>query len=448
MKRKRSILPHPTPLRFLLLFSCLLTGSLLMPLHAPRAQQTTHKLLFVGNSYTYGNAPHALNEQLQAMLEEIPSTTTHSERVAYGGYLWHQHRNDLKNTTQERPIRRLLLTSQDPLHQWNTVFFQEQSQIPGIGELDPYWQQSLDALRELAAAAQQRGAAVYLIMTWGRRDGDPQFPALFPSFKAMQQRLRDGYLRYQQRLHQAAAPLYIVPAGLAWEALYDTLLAQGIDPHTPQSLFTRLYENDGSHPSLLGSFLTAATLYAALTGFDPRNLRHNPRQQIPANEHAALLAAAHHAVFLAPPYGAQPLPWQKNTQESTQEQPTHETTHETTSEANHEATSEAIPKESDQEDPPTERTDESHPEKPTDASQTNEAPPLDTASNDHDHDASTTTDNDPHDHKAIEDAPLESAPPTPQGCCHALPHTSPSLLSIFLLFSIFSLRRSRPAPPR
>ncbi|MCB9643989.1 MAG: hypothetical protein H6728_13015 [Myxococcales bacterium] len=290
--------------------------------------QTQQKLLFVGNSYTFGNDPLAINQQTTAMFQEaFPASEPHHQiRVAAGGKLWEQHLADLEDTTKDLPLRQYLVTSQDPLHKWTWVIFQEQSQIPGIEQTDGYWQRSAAAIEKLTAAAHQRGAQSILLMTWGRREGDAQNQHIFPDFKTMQDRLRDGYLLYRSRSTTPQNTVYIAPAGIAWAYLYDTIKASGQDPLQSDSLWYRLYVSDGSHPSILGTYLASATIFAAITGRDPRTLRYNPNQQIEEKDRTALLEAAYQAVLQNkipnlpfPTPFASPEPVQEATPEPTQE---------------------------------------------------------------------------------------------------------------------------------
>ncbi|MCK6512986.1 hypothetical protein L6R29_23905 [Myxococcota bacterium] len=416
----------------------LFLGVLMLPFTA-NAQSIPSLLLFVGNSYTYGNDPQALNQQTIAMLREFlpPQTTTHQERIAYGGYLWEQHLADLQNTQTIKPLRQLLLESQDPLHRWQWVVFQEQSQIPGIPETDPYAQRSTAAIQQLAATVHTRNARSILLMTWGRRDGDSQNKTLFPDFKTMQARLRDGYLRYRTRASTPQYTVYIAPAGIAWEHLYDDIKRNGQDPLRPESLWYRLYDADGSHPSLLGTFLAAATLTAALTGRDPRSLTYNPSPNILEAERKQLLQAAYQAVFQNTlPF---PFPWasasepnQEPTPESPHEsEPTQTNTEPASPDASIESTTSETPHESEPTQTNTETPHESA------SSESSIESPLESVHSEISTESST------------EQPPQDALPsdtnstPNAQGCCAAHPTASLDLPTLLLLLFglIFFLRR-------
>ena len=109
------------------------------------------------------------------------------------------------------------------------------------------------AARKLVHLVRRAGARPVLLLTWGRRDGLPEFG--FRDFDAMQTQLTKGYLTIADELRVTVAP-----AGEAWRrgVAHDTGLA--------------LWQTDGSHPSLLGSYLTACVLYATIFGVSPVGL--------------------------------------------------------------------------------------------------------------------------------------------------------------------------------
>ena len=97
---------------------------------------------------------------------------------------------------------------------------------------------------KMVELAQSSGAEVYLYMTWSRR-WDPY----------MQNEIRDGYVKLYKETKAT-----IVPVGLAWEranSLRDDIM---------------LYDQDGSHPSPLGTYLSACVFYKVLTGKSPVGL--------------------------------------------------------------------------------------------------------------------------------------------------------------------------------
>lgn len=233
------------------------------------------KLLFVGNSYTFGNN---LNEIVKQLMERgIPVyKDVYTQRYTPGGYRFEQHNKDASDPNSTSQLRQLLVTGQDPLYQWDFVIFQEQSQIPGFPQSSPYWQASLNGIKGLHQLAQKKGAKSVLLMTWGRRKGDSQNTQMYPNYKTMQSRLRAGYKQYAAQAGTAQAPVYIAPVGVAWERVYDDIASQQKDPTVDGTRFSNMYTGDGSHPSGPGSFLAACVIYATLTGRDPSTIAWAP----------------------------------------------------------------------------------------------------------------------------------------------------------------------------
>ncbi len=224
-------------------------------------------LLFIGNSYTFYNE---LNGMVDALLEEGAAAEgdpawadVETTRLAGGGYTFEMH----VDKVGVDPAWTDALTGGTA---WRYGILQEQSQIPGFYGEDPIWESSAAAAVQLDDWLEAGGAGTFLLMTWGRRDGDSQNTWLYPDFPTMQAELTEGYTMYRDRLSTEARPVWIIPAGPAFAAIYDEALAAGEIPQ--QGLFGRLYDGDGSHPSLIGSYLIACVSYAALTGHDPVGL--------------------------------------------------------------------------------------------------------------------------------------------------------------------------------
>ncbi len=210
-------------------------------------------LLFVGNSYTYYNDLDQLVASFATSLPGAPIVT--ASRVASGGYRLPQHASDA--ATDGTPLAAFLGTG--PYPSWTFVVLQDQSQIPGFPESQQERIDSVAAAVELAARATEHGATTLLFQTWGRRDGDSSNPDRFPDFLTMNNLLAEGYAQMEQAIRAAGYPVRRVPVGAAFAAIREGDLAAGKDPLDSASLFFRLYATDGSHPSLEGSYLAAAT---------------------------------------------------------------------------------------------------------------------------------------------------------------------------------------------
>ena len=232
-------------------------------------------LLFVGNSYTFFHDLDAVSAELFRAGGDTPV----SARIADPGLRWVDH-VDRVNAGQPAWTAAL----KDQRHTW--VFLQEQSQIPGFPQTNPEWTDSRAAATVLDGWARDGGAETVLLMTWGRLAGDPTQGDLYPDYPTMQGRLTAGYEAVAAGLSTPDRPVWIAPAGLAFQAIYDSEIAAGRDPLAAGGPFARLYEPDGSHPSPSGTFLVACTVYASVTGRSPVGLP-GPKG-LPADEVARL----------------------------------------------------------------------------------------------------------------------------------------------------------------
>lgn len=216
------------------------------------------ELLFVGNSYTYYNDLDQLVASFATSLPGAPIVT--ASRVASGGYRLPQHASDA--STEGTPLAAFL--GAGPYPSWTFVVLQDQSQVPGFPESQQERIDSVAAAVELAARAHAHGATTLLFQTWGRRNGDSTNPDRFPDFLTMNNLLAEGYAQMEQAIRAAGYPVRRLPVGAAFAAIREDDLAAGRDPLDSASLFFRLYASDGSHPSLEGSYLAAATFVCTL----------------------------------------------------------------------------------------------------------------------------------------------------------------------------------------
>lgn len=125
------------------------------------------------------------------------------------------------------------------------VLLQEQSQQPAFTR-DRRAAGMDRSVRELVAATRAAGARPALFTTWARLGGDPgHHPG--DSYDAMQERVIAAYSELAAE-HRALR----VPVGDVWQRIR----------HARSEL--ALWKADGSHPTLLGTYLAACTVYAAL----------------------------------------------------------------------------------------------------------------------------------------------------------------------------------------
>ncbi len=204
---------------------CSLTGT---------AQQR-YRVLFIGNSYTYVNdLPHTIAQFAGAL-----GDTLDYDSSTPGGATLQQH---CSNATTLSKIAQ---------GGWDFVVLQEQSQLPSFPpsqvqqQVYPY----AHILDSLIHAADSCTETVFY-MTWGKKNGDTANCASYPpicTYQGCQDRLSASYIEMGQLDHAT-----IAPAGEAWRRVIG------------QNHAFDLYQSDQSHPSIYGTYLTAAVFYEIL----------------------------------------------------------------------------------------------------------------------------------------------------------------------------------------
>jgi hypothetical protein len=207
------------------------------------------RVLFIGNSYTYVNdLPKTLTQ-----LAQSGGNRLETGMAAQGGWSLYNHLNSSESLE-------IIQASK-----WNYVVLQEQSMIPASEAARNA--QMYPAARDLAAKISAAGAQPILFVTWAHKAGWPENG--MPTYEAMQLAINYGYLTLGQQLHAPMAPV-----GYAWLALWR---------QNPQ---LGLWQEDGSHPNELGTYLAACVFYAVIFHKSPEGLTYRGNL---ANENADLL---------------------------------------------------------------------------------------------------------------------------------------------------------------
>jgi len=186
-------------------------------------QDAALRVLFVGNSLTYSN-------DLPGMLERMglaDGRPIEAVSVSRGGIALEDHWS--------------IGSSRDRLDAggWDVVVLQQgPSSLPESREHLVRW------AGIWAEAIRAAGATPALYMVWPARARLDAFP--------------DVIVSYRTAAEEARADLY--RAGEAWQAAWS------IDADLP------LYDRDDFHPSVMGSYLAALTIYRGLTGRAPPSL--------------------------------------------------------------------------------------------------------------------------------------------------------------------------------
>jgi len=261
-------------------------------------------MLFIGNSYTgFHNLPNLVEEALVAGKPEEYSSkspwiksrisaegattatstastkTTKQVHVAShtpGGETFAGHRKGLE-FGDDFPcyhydyyyrgdyLRRWITLSEGKKYYWKWVTLQNHSWQPQFYKsLDTneqaIYDESVEHAKYINEAIQQHypHAKTLFIMTWGRPNDD--------LFLTMQENTRQGYLHYVTATSTPDRQTYVAPVGMVFETIYKDQLAAGIERPAKSSLFYDLYDKGDHHPSLLGSYVAAVTIYATMMG--------------------------------------------------------------------------------------------------------------------------------------------------------------------------------------
>jgi hypothetical protein len=246
------------------------------------------RIFFFGNSYTFYNGGQ--EKMVQALLEEALNTTVEAQASTKGGRKLTRHLAELDGSRGDTAARQALITGNNT--SWDLVVLQEQSLIPGYTyEYSELWEDSREAGVKIQNLIEPTGAVTMFLLTWGRQKGleDDEYYTDFPT---MQQYLSGGYRQYQQAANDPRS--FVAPAGLAFQLIYDdTISAGGTDASSP---FSDLYNDDESHPSVQGSYLSACVIFAAYTGLSLAELEWAPGG-IGAERRDYLQSKADEAVF-------------------------------------------------------------------------------------------------------------------------------------------------------
>jgi len=202
--------------------------------------QETKRVLFLGNSYTYVND---LPQLLVEVANSVGDVVIKNQNTP-GGYSLEGHSTDVVSLNKIRQGT------------WDFVVLQDQSQRPSLQDeyveefVYPYAQRLNDTIVKYNNCA---GTTLY--MTWGRENGDASNCGAWPpvcTYEGMDDLLRERYL-FMANDNEAITS----PVGAVWRFLRE---------YYPE---IDLYSQDGSHPSLAGSYAGAITFYTTIFKKNP-----------------------------------------------------------------------------------------------------------------------------------------------------------------------------------
>lgn len=206
-------------------------------------QSLTRKVLFLGNSYTYVNDL----PQIITVLAASTGDVLEYDSNLIGGYSLEEHAGNA--------VSRNKILSKD----WDYIVLQEQSQRPSF--VNPIgFMQGFSSLKNFIKA-NKPCTQITSFMTWGHQNGDAQNCPANPNvctYQGMQTLITERYMSISS-LYESE----ITPVGVVWKYIRD---------NHPS---INLYQADGSHPSLAGSYLAACCLYTSIFRKDPMLISNN-----------------------------------------------------------------------------------------------------------------------------------------------------------------------------
>jgi hypothetical protein len=208
-----------------------LAAALAMDVQFPvAAQQTPGRILFIGNSLTYWNDGLDVHLARLASSAEPPIAITTGRAVEGGAFL--------KSLWARSHPRQSIATGR-----YNVVVLQEDLPETTVEDFRAHARLFVEDVRKA-------GARPVLLMAWA-------YPRL-------------GWITMDEidRQHRAAAAELkadVAPVGVAWRRAF------GRRPDL------NLYAPDGEHPSLHGTYLATAVLYATVLGRNPTALSYTPK---------------------------------------------------------------------------------------------------------------------------------------------------------------------------
>jgi hypothetical protein len=225
---------------------------------SPARSDVSCSVLFLGNSYTAAN--------------NLPGVF--SELAASSGLTVVAHARAPGGTTLADHVAASDTAAMFASDTLNVVVMQEQSQIPASPDLVAT--NMLPAATELTGRARRVGAEPLLLETWARREGWPEIG--ITTYADMQTAINGSYAGVGKTLRAGVAPV-----GEAWARSLA-------NPALPD-----LWQADGSHPTVAGTYLAACVLFATIFDRSPQGLAYHEgiSSEAAAELQAAAWAVAH-----------------------------------------------------------------------------------------------------------------------------------------------------------
>jgi hypothetical protein len=242
-------------------------AGLVLALAAPAAAKT---ILFVGNSFTYG--------ELSPVMHYRTDTVTDLNGSGIGGVpalfkaFATQAGLDYDVALETVPGVGLdyHYVNKRPLldRKWDEVVLQSFSTLDAAHPGDPALLVKYSAAFSDMLRRQNPQVKIYLTATWSR--ADMTYPAGTPwNGKPIQEMAKDVANGYRLAAEKAPSIAGVVPVGLAWNRAIDSGLA---DPNPYDGIAAGkidLWARDNYHASTYGYYLEALLVFGRVTGRDP-----------------------------------------------------------------------------------------------------------------------------------------------------------------------------------
>jgi hypothetical protein len=192
------------------------------------------RILFIGNSFTQVN-------DLPATFSALAAAGGHgvdAEMLTTGGATFAEDATSVNTQTT--------IASKS----WDFVVLQEQSQRPSVADF--LQTQTIPAATTLVSEVRAAHSTPLFFETWAHKKGWPENG--LATYQSMQDAIDKAYRQMGQQFGVAVAPV-----GEAW----DTAQLQGV---------TGLWQSDGVHPTVAGTYLAACVFYGSLFHQSPLGL--------------------------------------------------------------------------------------------------------------------------------------------------------------------------------
>ena len=202
--------------------------------------------LFIGNSYTFYN-------DMPLMVASMAASTgdaLQAESSAISGYSLEEHATNAGTLSKIQEGG------------WDFVVLQDHSQRPALEQsyveehTFPFAEELVEETREYSPCAE-----IFFYNTWGRKNGDDQYCPTIPevcTYTGMDDRLQQSYRQMADDNNAMLSPVAQV--------------RRQIREQYPE---IELYDADQSHPTLVGSYVSAVTFYTVIFRKDPTLITYN-----------------------------------------------------------------------------------------------------------------------------------------------------------------------------